>query len=314
MLRRSLLALPLAAPAFAQGTPIRMIVGFAAGGLTDVTARLIATGLQEAWGTPVVVDNRPGAGGNIASEFVARAPADGNTLLMAYCGQVTINPHTYSGLTFDPLRDLVGATRVSRADVALAVNPGFAAQDYAGFLAEARRAPGGLNYASAGPGSLVHVVMELLARRTGVPLTGVHFRGSAAAIPEVLAGRIPAIMDPLPTILPHIQAGRLRGLMVAAERRSAVAPGLPTSGELGLADFAFDNWFGLFAPRGTGAPVLERVAAATAAVLRQAPVNERMTGAGNIPAPTSPAEVQALVTAEHRVFGEVIRAANIRAE
>ncbi len=316
MHRRVLLAAPaaLAMPALAQDRTTRIIVGFAAGGLTDVTARLIATGLQEAWGTPVVVDNRPGAGGNLASEFVARAPADGSTLLMAYCGQITINPHTYSGMSFDPLRDLVGVTRVSRADIALAVNPAFAAQDYAGFLAEARRAPGGLNYATAGSGSLLHVVMELLARRTNTPMTSVHFRGSAAAIPEVLAGRIPAIMDPLPSIAPHIQAGRLRGIMVAAERRSSVLPDVPTSGELGLADFAFDNWFGLFAPRGTPGAAIDRVATSAGAVLRAPALVERMTSQGNIPAPTTPAEVQALVAAEHRTFGEVIRAANIRAD
>ncbi len=314
--RRTLLALPLAAPAFAQAfpeRPVRMVVGFASGGLTDVTARALAVGLQEQWGQPVVVENRPGAGGNLASEMVARAAPDGLTLLMAYCGQLTINPHTYT-LAFDPMRELTGVTRVSRADVGLAVHPDFAARDFAAFIAEARRAPGRLNYATAGSGSLVHVVMELLARRTGTEFTSVHFRGSAAAIPEVLAGRIPAIMDPLPTIAPHIQAGRLRGLMVAAERRSPVLPEVPTSAELGLADFAFDNWFGLFAPARTPAPVLARIAESSGVVLRAAPLVERMTGQGNVPAPTTPEAVNALTAAEHRVFGEVIRAANIRAD
>ncbi|MBY0335137.1 MAG: tripartite tricarboxylate transporter substrate binding protein [Acetobacteraceae bacterium] len=306
----------LAAPAVAraQGQPVRMLVGFAAGGLTDVTARAVAQGMQEILGQPVVVENRPGAGGNLATEAVARAAPDGATIMMAYCGQVTINPHTYANLPFDPLRDLAAVTRVSRADIALAVHPSFPAGSYAEFIAQLRARPGAVNYATAGSGSLLHVVAELLARRTGTEMTSVHFRGSAAAIPEVLAGRVPVIVDPLPTIAPHIQAGRLRALMVAAERRSPVLPDVPTSAEAGLADFAFDNWFGLFAPAATPAATIRRYAEVAGQVLRQPALVERMTGQGNIPAPTTPEEVSRLVANEHRVFGEVIRAANIRAD
>lgn len=320
MRRRSLLAAApaalLAAPALAQGggQPIRMIVGFAAGGLTDVTGRAIAGGMQEILGQPVVVENRPGAGGNLATEQVVRAAPDGTTVLMAYCGQITINPHTYANLAFDPLNGLAGVTRVSRADIGLAVHPSFPAQTYAQFLDELRRQPGRVNYATAGSGSLLHVVAELLQRRTGTEMTSVHFRGSAAAIPEVLAGRVPVIVDPLPTVAPHIREGRLRALMVAAERRSPVLPDVPTSGELGLADFAFDNWFGLFAPAGTPAAAIQRLNDAATRVLQQPALVERMTGQGNIPAPTSAAEVTALVRREHQVFGDVIRAANIRAD
>jgi len=194
------------------------------------------------------------------------------------------------------------------------VNPDFPARDFAAFLAELRRQPGRVPYATAGSGSLVHVVAELLLRRTGTEMTSVHFRGSAAAIPEVMAGRVPVIIDPLPTIAPHIQAGRLRALMVAAAQRSPVLPDVPTAAEVGLADFAFDNWFGLFAPRGTPEALVERYAALSGAVLRQPALVERMTSQGNTPAPTTPAAVQALVAEEYRVFGEVIRAANIRAD
>ncbi|HYF09905.1 MAG TPA: tripartite tricarboxylate transporter substrate binding protein, partial [Acetobacteraceae bacterium] len=224
------------------------------------------------------------------------------------------NPHTYANLSFDPLRDLVGVTRVSRADIAIAVHPDFPARDFAGLLAELRRQPGRVAYATAGSGSLLHVVAELLQRRTGTEMTSVHFRGSAAAIPEVLAGRVPVIVDPLPTIAPHIQAGRLRALMVAAERRSTVLPDVPTAAELGLGDFAFDNWFGLFAPSRTPPAMIERYAALSATVLRQPAMVERMVAQGNVPAPTSPEEVQRLTANEHRVFGEVIRAAGIRAD
>ena len=313
--RRGVIALAMPVRiAHAQDRPVRLLVGFAAGGLTDVTARQLAAGLQEQLGQPVVVDNRPGAGGNLASEAVARAAPDGTTLLMAYCGQVTINPHTYSNLPFDALRDLVAVTRISRSDIALAVHPEFPARDFPAFLAEIRRQPGRVNYATAGSGSLVHVVAELMQRRTGTEMTSIHYRGSTAAIPEALSGRVPVIFDPLSTIAPHIQAGRLRALMVAAERRSTVLPDVPTAGEVGLADFAFDNWFGLFAPRGTPAALVERYATLSGTVLRQAALVERMTAQGNTPAPTTPAEVQRLVVAEHRVFGEVVRAANIRAD
>ncbi|MEI6160557.1 MAG: tripartite tricarboxylate transporter substrate binding protein [Roseococcus sp.] len=317
--RATLLATPmLATPALAQSgfpdRPLRMLVGFAAGGLTDVTGRALAHGMSEAMGQPVVVENRPGAAGNLASEQAARAPADGYTLLMAYCGQVTINPHTYGNLPFDPLRDLAPITRVSRTDVALVAHPSFPANDLQGVLAEARRQPGALNYATAGNGSLLHVIGELLQRRTNTQMQGVHFRGSAAAIPEVLAGRIPLLIDPVPTIAEHVRAGRLKALTVFAEQRSPLLPNVPTAAESGLPDFAFDNWFGLLAPAGTPPALIERLSVVAGQVLRQPALVERMTGQGIIPAPTTPAEVQRLLATEFRVFGEVIRAANIRAD
>ena len=319
--RATLLAAPvLAVPAsgFAQGSfpdrPLRMLVGFAAGGLTDVTARALAQGMSEAMGQPVVVENRPGAAGNLASEQTARATADGYTVLMAYCGQVTINPHTYGNLPFDPLRDLAPITRVSRTDVALVAHPSFPANDLQGALAEARRRPGALNYATAGNGSLLHVIGELLQRRTGTEIQGVHFRGSAAAIPEVLAGRIPLLIDPVPTIAEHVRAGRLKALTVFAEARSPLLPQVPTAAEGSLPDFAFDNWFGLLAPGGTPPALVERLSAVVGHVLHQPALVERLSGQGIIPAPTTAAEVQRLLTTEYRVFGEVIRAANIRAD
>lgn len=319
--RATLLAAPvLAVPAsgFAQGSfpdrPLRMLVGFAAGGLTDVTARALAQGMSEAMGQPVVVENRPGAAGNLASEQTARATADGYTVLMAYCGQVTINPHTYGNLPFDPLRDLAPITRVSRTDVALVAHPSFPANDLQGALAEARRRPGALNYATAGNGSLLHVIGELLQRRTGTEIQGVHFRGSAAAIPEVLAGRIPLLIDPVPTIAEHVRAGRLKALTVFAEARSPLLPQVPTAAEGSLPDFAFDNWFGLLAPGGTPPALVERLSAVVGQVLHQPALVERLSGQGIIPAPTTAAEVQRLLTTEYRVFGEVIRAANIRAD
>ena len=316
--RRHALLAALSMPAWAQGSlperPLRMLVGFGAGGLTDITARALAQGMSDALGQPVVVENRPGAAGNLASEQTARAAGDGTTLLMAYCGQVTINPHTYGNLPFDPLRDLAAVTRVSRTDVALVVHPSFPAQDFAGFLAEARRQPGALNYATAGNGSLLHVIGELLLRRTGIQMQSVHFRGSAAAIPEVLAGRIPVLIDPVPTIAEHVRAGRLRALTVFAEGRSPLLPAVPTAAEGGLADFAFDNWFGLLAPGSTPAPLLARLSEVAGQVLRQPALVERLTGQGIIPAPLSPAETGRLLANEHRVFGEVIRAANIRAD
>jgi len=319
--RNTLLAAPiLAVPALGRAQagfpdrPLRMLVGFAPGGLTDVTARALAQAMGEAMGQPVVVENRPGAAGNLASEQTARAAADGHTLLMAYCGQVTINPHTYGNLPFDPLRDLAPITRVSRTDVALVAHPSFPANDLPGMLAEARRQPGVLNYATAGNGSLLHVIGELLQRRTNTQIQGVHFRGSAAAIPEVLAGRIPLLIDPVPTIAEHVRAGRLKALTVFAEQRSPLLPQVPTAAEGGLADFAFDNWFGLLAPGGTPGALIERLSVVAGQVLRQPALVERLSGQGIIPAPTSPAEVQRLLANEFRVFGEVIRAANIRAD
>jgi tripartite-type tricarboxylate transporter receptor subunit TctC len=317
--RRALLASPfLAAPAFAQGAfpdrPVRMLVGFPPGGLTDIVARTTAEGMSAVLGQPVVVDNRAGAAGNLASEQTARAAPDGQTILMAYCGQVTINPFTYGNMPIDPMRELIGITRAVRTSVALVVHPDFPARDFSGFLAELRRQPGHVHYATAGSGSLLHVIAELLQRRTGTEMTAVHFRGSAAAIPEVLAGRVPVLVDPVPTVAQHIQAGRLRALMVAAEARAPQLPNVPTAAELGLADFAFDNWFGLLAPAGTPAARIDRLNEAARAALTQPALVERLAGQGIQTAPTTPAEVQRLFANEARVFSEVIRAANIRAD
>jgi tripartite-type tricarboxylate transporter receptor subunit TctC len=318
--RRAILAAPLlATPALAQGTwpdrPMRMLVGFPPGGLTDIVARALAQGMSEQLGQPVVVENRPGAAGNLATEATVRAAPDGLTMLMAYCGQVTINPHTYGNLAYDPLRELSAVTRAVRTDVALVVHPDFPARNLAEFLAHVRSQPrGAVNYATAGSGSLLHVVAELLQRRTNTEMTSVHFRGSAAAIPEVLAGRVGVLVDPVPTVLPHIQAGRLRALMVAAEQRSPLLPDVPTAAEQGLADFAFDNWFGLLVPAQTPAARIERLNAAAATTLRAQGLTERLAGQGIATAPTTPAAMQALLANEHRVFGEVIRAANIRAD
>lgn len=320
--RRSALAgaaTALAAPALAQAPwrperPVRLIVGFAPGGLTDATARLIAPGLTELLGQSVVVENRPGAGANLSSEAVIRAPADGHTLLVSQGGQITINPHTYGSLPFNPVTDLAHITTILTGDLVLAVHPRLGVTTVQGLVELLRREPGRHNYATSASGGVVHVVTEVFRARTGTDMVSVHFRGSGPAIPEMLSGRVPVAFDAVPLLVQHIQSGALVALGVPSPRRSPVLPNVPTMAEAGLPNFEFLNWFGLHAPRGTPQPVLDRLNEATRQVLASEAVAGRIREVGNSPAGDGPGPLAARIESENRIFAEVVRAQSIRAD
>lgn len=321
--RRALLAATpaalLAAPALAQGEwrpsrPVRLVVGFAPGGTSDAQARLLAAPFTEWLGQPCVVDNRPGAGGNLATENVVRSAPDGHTIMLAQVGQLAINPHTFPSMAVNPVADLapIGMTRTG--DFVLVAHPTLNVSSVAELVALLRREPARFNYATTAPGGVVHVITEVFKARTQTQMEGVHFRGSGPAIPEVLAGRVPIMIEGLGNMLEHVRAGSVRPLMVASAQRSEAVPNVPTAAEAGLPDFVFLNWFSLMAPRGTPEPILARYAELNRRALALPEVGDRIRSTSDRPGTGTAEDLARTIEREHRVFGEVVRAQNIRAE
>ncbi len=313
------LAAPLLpAPAIAQGNfpdrPVRMLVGFAAGGPTDTVARLVAQGMGELFGQPVPVENRTGAAGNIASEAVARAAPDGTTILMANVGQIVINPHTYERMPVDPMRDLVPVALSTVTGLVLAIHPSLGSGDHAELVARLRREPNRHKFATSGAGGISHVVQELWRRRVAVEMEAVHFRGAAAMTPEMVAGRTPIGLDTTQQFDQFIRTGALRGVVNLGQLPSRLQPNIPLGSGVGLQDFGFDNWFGIFAPRGTPAAAIERIVEGNRRALAAPVAQERLAGIDMIPSASAPDALRARCEREFRIYGEAIRAANIRAE
>ena len=316
MKRRSLLALSLLpAPALAQGfpsRPIRILVGFAAGGSTDVFARSMAPRLQTLLGQPVVVENRPGAGGNIATEATVRSPADGHTLLLGTIGPLAINPTLYGNLPFDPLTDLAPVTLVGEVPNVLAVPADRPYRGVADIIAAARARPGALNFGSSGVGSAGHVAGEQLNLMAGIQAVHVPFRGGGALMPELLAGRVDFAFTTALNAVPQAEAGRLRVLAVPNARRVALIPDVPTVAESGLPGFDGMDWAALMAPRGLPAPILAQLNQAAVAVLREPDLVQNMTGRRLVLMPTTPEEASAFLRAETARWAPVIRASGAR--
>lgn len=317
--RRSLLALPALLPAtalaqWAPSRPMRIIVGFAGGGATDVTARIMAERFTALLGQPCVVENRPGAGGNIGAETVAKAEPDGHTLHMCTIGTASINQFLYPRLPFDPVRDFASVALVNSVTNAVIVHPSVAANNLQELLALARRQPGRLSYATPGNGTSGHMCGEYLKFRTGVDIVHVPYRGTGALIPDLLAGRVEMTIDNLPAYLPHLREGRLRILAVTSARRWFAVPDAPTVDESGVAGFEAVAWFGMQAPARTPRPVLDRLTGAALQIIAEPGVQERFRQLGAAPTPLDGPGFDRFIAAENAKWGEVVRAANIRLE
>ncbi len=311
MLRRSLLLAALATPALAQPRGLRIVVPFAPGGASDLVARIIAEPLGAALGQAVLVENRPGAGGNLGAEAVARAAPDGTTLLMGAPGALTVNPHLYPDLSFRPLVDFAPVSLVFTTDHLVVVHPSVPARTLAEFIALAKAQPGRIAYASAGTGATTHLFGALFGLRAGVELTHVPYRGSGPAVNDLLAGTVQAMFDQLPSSVAHVREGRLRALCTSGAARHALLPDVPTAAEAGLADYQVASWNALLAPAATPPETIARQAAAVAAVLALPAVRDRLRPLGADPAPSTPAAMTALLRTETQRWGEVVRAAHI---
>jgi tripartite-type tricarboxylate transporter receptor subunit TctC len=316
MLRRSLpfLLAPLAAAA--QGAwpqrPVRLIIPFAPGGSLDVAGRMLADAATRRWPHPMVVENRTGASGNIAAEFVARQPADGHVLLVVSNNMITMNPHV-GPMPIDPLADLAPVAMMAQSPFILVASPQSGVTDVAGLIALARARPGEVAYGSVGNGSPHHLAMAMLARMAGVEMTHVAYRGTPEALADVAGGRLAAMASPFGPALPLIEGNRLRALAAAGATRLPWMPNLATVAESGLAGFDAGSWLALAAPRGTPAAVIEPLAALVREVMNDAALKPAMDRNALVPDTMSPAETLAVWRREHAAWGRVIREAGIQA-
>lgn len=292
--------------------PVRLIAPFPAGGLADVLARAVGDELTRSLGQPVIVENRAGAGGNIGAEAVARSAPDGYTLLMTSAGILTANQFLYASMPFDPEKDFVTVSNVADMPMMVVVGPRVEAKTLKEFVALARANPGKLNFGSPGIGTTGHLGLAMFMHAAGIKLTHVPYRGAAPAITDLLAGQIDGVVDNPPTVLPHIQAGKLRPLAVAAKQRMVLLPDLPTAAEAGVANFEASSWFGVVAPAGTPPAIVERLHKDIAAALRKPAVQERFAKSGARLLGNSPAEFAQQITHDRKMWGEIIRAADIK--
>ena len=292
--------------------PIRLIAPFPAGGLADVLARAVGDELTRSLGQPVIVENRTGAGGNIGAEAVARSAPDGYTLMMSSAGILTANQFLYASMPFDPERDFVTVSNVADMPMMVVVNPKVEAKTLAEFVALARAHPNKLNFGSPGIGTTGHLGLAMFMHAAGIKLTHVPYRGAAPAITDLLAGQIDGVVDNPPTVLPHIESGKLRPLAVAAKTRMALLPTLPTAEQAGVANFEASSWFGVVAPAGTPQPIIDRLHKDIAAALRQPALQERFAKSGARLIGNTPVEFAQQIRDDRKTWGEIIRAADIK--
>ena len=294
--------------------PVRLVVGFAPGGLTDVIARIFAQGLGERLGQPVVIENRAGAGGNLGAEMVARAAPDGYTLHAAFDGTFTINPHLYPRLAFDPVRDFVPIGKIADVPVLVVGHPRLPGRNLADVVAAARASPGEITYASGGVGTTGHLLGELICQRMDVRMPHIPFRGGGQAVSEVLAGRVGMLFAGVPAGRAYVLGGQLRGLAVSSAQRSSALPDVPSMAEQGFADFDVNSWVGLMAPARTAPDILARLHRDMAATLADPVVIAKLREQGGTLGATDPAAFTAQIAAEAARWQQVIAAAGIRAE
>ena len=304
-----LAALSLSAAALAQAwpaKPVRLVVNFPPGGAADQIARAIGTPLAEALGQPVVVENRGGANGNLGGEMVARSAADGYTLLMSSGGMVSVNPHIYARMPFDPAKDLVPVASAARVLVFLVARNELPAQNIQEFLSYVKANPGRLSFGSAGNGSSPHLAAEMMKSQAGLYAVHVPYRGAAPALQDLLAGQIDFYFDP-GIGLNQVRAGKIRLLAVGSLKRSPLFPQVPTLEEAGLKGFDADTVFGFYAPAGTPADVVARLNREINRILATPAVKDRIQSLGGEALPLSPAEFGARAMDDSRRFGAIIR-------
>jgi tripartite-type tricarboxylate transporter receptor subunit TctC len=315
------LALPLTAAAqSAEGYPshpVKILVPYAPGGATDIIARIVAAKLTESFGQSVLVENRPGASGNLALEAVAKAPADGYTLFVGNVSTNTINENTFaSTLSIKPSRDLVGIAKLVEIPHIIATTANFPASNLAELIALAKKEPGKINYASAGLGSYPHLDMEKFQKAAGIQLTHIPYKGGAGQmIPAIIAGEAPVAFLNLSSALPQIKGGRMKAIATTAPTRLAELPDVATMAEQGFPGIGTNAWQGMFAPSATPAPVVDKLYKSVAAILTNAEMKDRLSKQMlDVTLSPSPAQFQQLVEKETHAWGDFLREAKIKIE
>ncbi len=294
--------------------PVRLIVPFAPGGTTDVLARLMAQKLTEAMGQQFVIENKPGAGGNIGTELAVKSPADGYTLVMSFDGTMAINPNTYAKMPFDPQKDLAPVANVAQVPLLIVVHPGVAAKNIAEFVALAKASPARLNYSSAGHGSTGHLTGELFRARAGIDIVHVAYKGGGQAVQDLLGGQIQMLVTALPTVEGHLKGGKLRALAFTSSKRVPGAPDVPTLAESGYRGLEVLSWYGILAPTATPMEIVRRLNAEINRILQTAEVRERLAALGTEPTGGTPEQFAQLIRTDTARWAKVVADARIRIE
>jgi tripartite-type tricarboxylate transporter receptor subunit TctC len=314
----ALLSLSLLTPAVAADTypmkPVRFVITFPPGGPTDTIVRLISQRLTDLWGHPMILDNRGGAGGIVGTEIVARAAPDGYSFLVGTAGGMTINPALQPKLPYDPLRDFVPVGMLVNNPQILVAHPSITAKNVKELVAIAKAKPGQLNFASAGTGTATHLGLELLKLTTGMDAVHVPYKGGAPAVTDLIAGQVHLLWVSIPSVLPHVKAGRLRAIAVSTAKRSASAPDIATVAESGYPGFEYSNWNALFAPAKTPSGIVKQVNAAIVKILKEPDIVQKLSSQGADPAPSSPEELARYMRADYERWRKVIRSAGIKPE
>jgi tripartite-type tricarboxylate transporter receptor subunit TctC len=294
--------------------PIRLVVPFPPGGTTDILARTVGQKMTEVWGQPVVIDNRPGAGGNIGSDQVAKAAPDGYTLLMGTISTHAINPSLYKKLPFDPVRDFAPVSRIGTLPNILIVHPSVPVTSVKELIELAKSKPGELNFASSGVGTSLHLSGELFNSMAGVKLVHVPYKGSSPALADLLGGQVKIMFDNLPSALPHVKAGKLKPLAVTSAKRATVLPEVPTVMESGLPGFEVTSWFAVFVPAKPPTEIVAKLNGEIVKILNSGDVKEKLAQIGVDPAPTTPEALAAFAKAETEKWGKVVKATGASAD
>ncbi len=304
----------ITAPATAQqypSKPVRLVVPYAPAGPVDEVARLISVRLTEAWGHPVIVDNRAGAGGGIGTDAVAKSPADGYVLLLGNSGPLTINPSLQKKIAYDPQKELVPVILMVAGQMVLAVHPSLPARSTRELTALARARPGQINYGSIGVGNLTHLAMELFQSMAKVKMNHVPYKGAAPAYVDLIAGNIEVLMSNIAGTVPQLKAGRLRAVAVSSAKRATVLPDVPSIGET-YPGYDLTTWMGIFAPAGTPPTILSKLHGDFLKVLQRQDFRERVESQGSEVVAGSAAELGALVDREARLYAGIIKSAGIQ--
>ena len=322
-MKKALFALLLAVPALTAATamaqqypskPIVLVVPFAPGGTSELISRLVAQKLTERLGQQVVVENRPGAAGNIAMEQVARAAPDGYTLILGHIGTLAVNPAMFPKLPYDAIKDFAPVSLIAAVPNIVTVNPAVPAKTLKEFLDLARAKPGSINYGSAGNGSAGHLAMEYLKRIAKTDMVHVPYKGTGPMLTDLLAGQTQATFTGSSPLIPHIKSGKLRALAVGSAVRIPSLPEVPTVAESGFAGFETAQWYGIIAPAKTPPTIIQKLSVEIAQVMKQPDVIGRLSGDGTVMIGSTPSEFAAYISKEMKRWGEVVHDANIKAE
>lgn len=313
------LAALTAFPSMAQSTnawptkPIKIIVGYSAGGATDVLTRLVSVSMSNTLGQSIVVENRPGANSNVGAELVARSPADGYTLY-AFSIANTINATLYPNLSYDPIKDFEPIGMIAKIPNILVVNPSLPVKTLADYVRYAKDSKDGVTFASSGSGSSIHLSGEMFKMQAKIQMLHIPYKGSAPAVTDLLGGQVESMFDNAPSALPHIKAGKLRPIAVTSAQRSPFLPDVPTIAESGYPGFDVQSWFALVAPAGTPKPIILKLNSALNTALNSPEVRQRMQELAATPEPGTPEKMAAFEAAEVKRWRDVVKASGAKAE